>query len=155
MTDHGHAGVVGDQVEDLHDIDVVQGFKNHAHSEDLLYSGYYEDDVLKALNEQTVRVTTLRESDEEGVVETEDEKMVPETEDEKMVPETDDERMPPPPPVQVVPETEDEGDEGIDPTPPSQRLMRRRRPSERITKRKLAARISGAGESSEAPMSLE
>ncbi|CAH1413266.1 unnamed protein product [Lactuca virosa] len=115
----------------------------------LLASGYSEDEVYHVLYEQDLDVEVLAEVP--PVLETVHEE-VPEVEEDPEV-----EQVPHVAQVDIVPETEDEG---IAETPPSQRLMRTRRPSERITKiqtgmKAVGKKVAGPGRSRLDPVSLE
>ncbi|CAI9278015.1 unnamed protein product [Lactuca saligna] len=126
--------------ERLQDVMLVQDLKVDAHATELLASGYSEDEVYHLLYEQDLDVEVLVEVP--PVLETVHEE-VPHVE---VLAEVD-----------IVPETEDEG---IVETPPSQRLMRTRRPSERITKihtrmKAVGKKVVGPGRSRLDPVSLE
>nr|KAJ0213062.1 hypothetical protein LSAT_V11C400179330 [Lactuca sativa] len=102
--------------------------------------GYLEDEVYHVLKEQQLDVEILAEE----VLEVEQVPPVPE-------------QLPPIPQVDIVLETEDEGIADI---PPSQRLLRTKRPSERIAliqtgKKVVGKKVVGPGCSRLDPVSLE
>ncbi|CAI9294269.1 unnamed protein product [Lactuca saligna] len=118
----------------------MKDLKVDAHATEFLASGYSKDEVYHLLYEQDLDVEVLAEVP--PVLETMHEE-VPHVE---VLAEVD-----------IVPETEDEG---IVETPPSQRLMRTRRPSERITKiqtgmKVVGKKVVGPGRSRLDPVSLE
>ncbi|CAI9278734.1 unnamed protein product [Lactuca saligna] len=126
--------------EGLQDVMLVHDLKVDAHATELLASGYSEDKVYHLLYEQDLYVEVLAEVP--SVLETVHEE-VPHVEVLAK--------------VDIVPETEDEG---IVEIPPSQRLMRTRRPSERITKiqtgmKVVGKKVVGLGRSRLDPVSLE
>ncbi|KAL4590942.1 hypothetical protein LXL04_003889 [Taraxacum kok-saghyz] len=145
-------GIMYDDIEPegntrMHEVVVVTNFKMHAHARDLRQSGYSETEVLDAIKEQDVIVEHIPETDVEHIPEANVEH-IPETQVEQMgveqVPETD---------VELVPETDVE--EGLNETPPSQRMIRKKRPSERVLLQKLKRRVGGQGSNSKDPVSLE
>ncbi|CAH1452953.1 unnamed protein product [Lactuca virosa] len=142
--------------EGLQNVILAQDLKGDAHATEFLASGYSEDEVYHVLYEQHLDVEVLAEVP--PILEPLHEE-VPEVEQVQPVPEEVPQvgQVPPVPQVDIVLETEDEG---IVETPPSQRLMRTRSPSERITKIQIGMKaagkkVVGPGRSRLDPVSLE
>ncbi|KAL4567376.1 hypothetical protein LXL04_022959 [Taraxacum kok-saghyz] len=114
---------------EMHEVDVETDFYMHADARDLLQSGYFETEVLDAINAQEVDVEHFTETEEELITETQVEQLGVEK-----VPETD---------MEQVPETNAE--EVLNEAPTSQRMVRKRKPSQRIVRIKLAKRVGGQG----------
>ncbi|KAL4586045.1 hypothetical protein LXL04_010676 [Taraxacum kok-saghyz] len=145
--------------EGLQDIPVIMDFTNHKHAADLLLSGYLEDTIYQALNNEELHVVVEEEPKISMVLETEEDEGVPETQSSQRVlrklsqrsllkkrPEKAKETE-----AEMVPETE----EDVAESQPSQTLLRKRKKSERIVLKKLSHRIPGAVNTSGDPCSLE
>ena len=136
----------------MHEVDVETDFEMHAYARDLLQSGYSETEVLDAINEQEIRIEQIPETDVEHFTETEEELITETQVGVEKVPETDVEQVPETD-VEQVPETDAE--EGLNVAPPSQRMVRKRKPSQRIGRIKLAKRVGGQGSTQKNPVTLE
>ena len=127
----------------MHEVDVETDFEMHAYARDLLQSGYSETEVLDAINEQEIRIEQIPETDVEHFTETEEELITETQVGVEKVPETD---------VEQVPETDAEE---ILNEAPTQRMVRTRKPSQRIGNLKLAKRVGGQGSTKKDPVTLE
>ncbi|KAL4586496.1 hypothetical protein LXL04_011132 [Taraxacum kok-saghyz] len=138
----------------LQEIPVIMDFTDHKLATDLLRSGYSEDTIYQALDDEELHVDVEEEPKIAMVPETEEDEGVPEIQSSQRVlrklsrkrgpkaKETE---------AEMVLETE----EDVAESQGSQSLLRKRRKSERIVKKKLGHRIPGVGHASDDPCSIE
>ncbi|KAI3790664.1 hypothetical protein L2E82_03880 [Cichorium intybus] len=118
--------------EGLQDVVVEQPLRGDGNAANLLESGYSKDEVLRVLQESPfpLEVAVMTPAEEENPI----------THSPYMVPET---------------QQNFEIDKGIEETQPSKQLLKKRKKSERILKRKLSHQISSIGASSGDPLTID
>ncbi|KAI3765373.1 hypothetical protein L2E82_15406 [Cichorium intybus] len=118
--------------EGLQDVVVEQTLRDDGNAANLLESGYSKDEVLHVLQESPfpLEVAVMTPAEEENPI----------THSPDMVPET---------------QQNFEIDKGIEETQPSKQLLKKRKKSERILKRKLSQQIGSTGASSGDPLTID